>query len=90
MGQLWQTLILQKWNPLPAYLPVETVIRERQNAYYQVLAKSDQQGNATCFIEFMLRAIENTINEAVATDQVNDQVGAAEPLEAKKLPVLIS
>ena len=80
MGRLWQTLILQKWNPLLAYLPVETVIRERQNAYYQVLAQSDQQGDATCFIEFMLSAIGNTINEAVATDQVgdqvNDQVGA--------------
>jgi len=33
MGRLWQTLILRNWKPLFAYLPVETVIRERQGAY---------------------------------------------------------
>ena len=30
MGRLWQTLILSKWEPILAYLPVETVIRMRQ------------------------------------------------------------
>ena len=63
MGRLWQTLILQKWNPLLAYLPVETVIRERQNAYYQALAKSDHEGDATFFIEFMLRALARISHE---------------------------
>ena len=29
MGRLWQTLILSRWNPLFAFLPVETVIRDR-------------------------------------------------------------
>jgi Fic family protein len=28
MGRLWQTLILNRWNPLFAFLPVETVIRD--------------------------------------------------------------
>ena len=30
MGRLWQTLILSKWNSLFAYLPVETIVRNRQ------------------------------------------------------------
>lgn len=74
MGRLWQTLILRNWKPLLAYLPVETVIRERQEDYYQVLAVADEQANVTPFIEFMLSALRDTIREAVVTDQVGDQV----------------
>jgi len=74
MGRLWQTLILRNWKPLLAYLPVETVIRERQEAYYRVLAEADQRADATPFVEFMLQALCDAIREAVATDQVNDQV----------------
>lgn len=74
MGRLWQTLILRKWKPLLAYLPVETVICEKQSAYYQVLADADQRGDATPFIEFMMSALRDAIREAVATDQVSDQV----------------
>lgn len=47
MGRLWQTLILCQWKPLFAYLPVETVIRERQTDYYHVLAEADHLGDAT-------------------------------------------
>ncbi|MCW8349027.1 Fic family protein [Vibrio sp. ZSDZ65] len=32
MGRLWQTLELSQWQPLFAYVPVETVIREEQEA----------------------------------------------------------
>jgi Fic family protein len=74
MGRLWQTLILRHWKPLLAYLPVETVIRERQADYYQVLAEADQRAEATPFVEFMLQALLDAIREAVATDQVTDYV----------------
>ena len=74
MGRLWQTLILRHWKPLLAYLPVETVIRERQSDYYQMLAEADQIANATPFVEFMLQALVDTVREAVATDQVGDYV----------------
>ena len=74
MGRLWQTLILRSWKPLLAYLPVETVIRDRQEDYYRVLAVADQQADATPFIEFMLAALRDAVREAVSTDQVGDQV----------------
>jgi Fic family protein len=78
MGRLWQTLILSRWNPILAYLPVETVIRNRQDEYYSVLATSDQQADSTLFIEFMLTAIKDALHETIEsdqdTDQVNDQV----------------
>ena len=32
LGRLWQTLILSRWNPLLAWLPIEEVIRSRQQA----------------------------------------------------------
>jgi len=73
MGRLWQTLILKAWRSLMAYLPVETVIRDRQQAYYQVLTESDTKADITPFIEFILGALLEALQEAV-TDQVSDQV----------------
>jgi Fic family protein len=74
MGRLWQTLFLSRWRPILAYLPVETVIRNRQGEYYQVLETSDKQADSTAFIEFMLAAIKEALHEAINTDQVSDQV----------------
>lgn len=74
MGRLWQTLILSRWNPLFAYLPVETVIRERQSGYYQSLGACDKAGNSTAFIEFLLAALIAALREVSATDQVSDQL----------------
>jgi len=55
-------------------MPVETVIREQQEAYYAALAASDQAAEATPFAEFMLSALLQALVEASATDQVSDQV----------------
>jgi predicted nuclease of restriction endonuclease-like (RecB) superfamily/fido (protein-threonine AMPylation protein) len=74
MGRLWQTLILWNWKPLLAYLPVETVIRDRQEDYCRVLAVADQQADATPFVELMLGALCDAVREAVLTDHVSDQV----------------
>ncbi|MBN8461090.1 MAG: Fic family protein [Verrucomicrobia bacterium] len=74
MGRLWQTLILSQWNPLFAFLPVETVIRERQADYYRVLGACDNAGNSTAFIEFLLDSLLTALREVSATDQVGDQL----------------
>ncbi|MES2885569.1 MAG: Fic family protein [Pseudomonadota bacterium] len=74
MGRLWQTLILSQWNPLLAWLPVETVVREQQAAYYQAIGDSTRQSSSTPFIEFMLRALLSTLHIAGNSDQVGDQV----------------
>ncbi len=67
MGRLWQTLILSEWQPLLAYLPVETVIRHRQELYYQRLSEADRASDCTTFIEFMLLAIKDSLQEGIAT-----------------------
>ena len=57
MGRLWQTLILMQQYPVFEFLPVESLIKENQQRYYEVLSKSDKMGASTPFIEFMLGLI---------------------------------
>ena len=75
VGRLWQTLILSRWRPVFALIPVESVIRDRQAEYYDSLARADEQADATGFVEFMLAAMLQATRElAVATDHVGDYV----------------
>ncbi len=67
IGRLWQTLILSHWQQMLAYLPVETVIKHRQQDYYQLLTESDQKSDCSAFIEFLLQAIEDSLQEAIST-----------------------
>jgi Fic family protein len=63
MGRLWQTLILMKAYPLFEFLPFETIIKDRQKAYYKALELSDKEGKSTRFIEFILTAINESLDE---------------------------
>jgi Fic family protein len=67
MGRLWQTLILRSWKPILGYLPVESVIKQRQQDYYRVLSETDKEGDSSRFIEFILTALRDAINEAAET-----------------------
>lgn len=61
MGRMWNTLLLYRWKPVFAWIPVEAIIRERQSEYYEALSAADQAADATPFIEFLLRAILDTL-----------------------------
>jgi hypothetical protein len=74
LGRLWQTLILRNGKPLLAYLPVETVVRDRQAEYYRVLSAADRCADAAPFVEFMLQALCDAMREAMKIGQVTDQV----------------
>jgi Fic family protein len=69
MGRLWQTLILSRWNPLLAYLPVETLIHDQQQAYYNAINQSSAHANSSAFINFMLRMLLNAIKESLSTSE---------------------
>ena len=60
-GRLWQTLLLSRWRPVLAWLPVESAIRRRQADYYEALARSGATGSCESFVEFMLEAIREAI-----------------------------
>lgn len=65
IGRLWHTLILSKWNRLFAWLPVESIIFEKQEDYYKAINQSNSDGNSTVFVKFMLDAIELALEEAI-------------------------
>ncbi len=73
VGRLWHTLLLSKWNPLFAWLPVESIVHNRQQEYYDTINASNSEGKSTKFILFMLSAIKSSINEAIdMSDDVMD------------------
>lgn len=71
MGRLWQTLLLMKENQLFEYLPFETIIKQRQLEYYDVLEKSDRAGESTYFIEFMLQSIDESLDNLLSITNHN-------------------
>ena len=70
MGRLWQTLILMHQYPVFEYLPVESLIKQKQNEYYSKLSESDKKGNSTPFIEFMLNIILDSLDGLLQSQSV--------------------
>jgi Fic family protein len=69
IGRFWQTRLLMRVNPIFEFVPVEKVIRENQEKYYEALEASDSAGESTKFIEFMLATINTSLRETI--DETN-------------------
>ena len=84
MGRLWQTLLLARWQPVFANIPVESLVHQHQEDYYRAIRESTALGESTPFIEFMLQMILDAVIEldTLSDDGVND--GVKQP----KLPAL--
>ncbi len=63
IGRLWQTLLLMQQYPVFEFLPIEHLIKKRQQEYYHALSLSDKKGNSTPFIAFMLDVISDALDE---------------------------
>ena len=74
MGRLRQTSILTRWNPLFAYIPVESMVHARQGDYYTAIQESSARGESTPFIVFMLEAILEALRTPQQTPQETPQV----------------
>ena len=73
VGRLWHTLLLSKWNPAFDWLPVESIIHDRQQEYYDAINVSNDAGESTAFIEFMLSAIKASLMDTINTsDEMSD------------------
>ena len=78
MGRLWHTLLLSKWNPVFAWLPVESIIHDRQQDYYAAINASNDAGESTAFIEFMLAAIQVSLIDTIrVSDGMSDGMSDA-------------
>lgn len=64
-GRFWQTALLASWKPIFAWIPIESIIKNNQEAYYNTIALSTSQGKSNIFVEFMLDVINNAIKELV-------------------------
>lgn len=69
VGRLWHTLLLSQWKPAFAWLPVESIIHDRQQEYYEAINASNDAGESTAFIEFMLSAIKASLTEAISMSE---------------------
>jgi Fic family protein len=75
LGRLWQTLILSRWNPLLAWLPIEEVIRSRQQGYYESLGQADQLGDLEPFVAYQLEVIHDALRSEMSSEMAAE-IGA--------------
>lgn len=75
MGRIWHSLLLGRWNEIFYWLPVEDLIRSRQEEYYKALGKSDRDADSSAFVEFLLQVILDTLQNTtvVGNDEVEEQ-----------------
>jgi Fic family protein len=79
LGRLWQTLILSRWNPLLAWLPIEEVIRSRQQGYYESQGQADQLGDLEAFVSYQLEAIHDALAAEIGSEKGSElaaEIGA--------------
>ena len=69
IGRLWQSVILNSFNPIFSLLPTESIVRDYQEEYYKAIEDSTELGESTPFIEFMLEMILKSIETTLKSDQ---------------------
>lgn len=85
IGRLWHTLLLSKWNPIFAWLPIESIIHDNQGEYYDAINVSNSNGNSTVFIEFMLSVIKQALQETVEVSVSNTPMTSKDDLRWNKI-----
>jgi len=89
MGRLWQTLILCRQQALYSAIPVESMIYERQQQYYDALQKSTANSDSSHFIEFMLETILETIRATLRANLTPEVTPDVAP-EVKKMLAMLN
>lgn len=68
MARLWQTALLKQWQPIFTYLPIENQIYKYQSEYYEAISQSHRAGASIPFIVFMLKMINEVLDDLMAKD----------------------
>lgn len=69
IGRMWHSMLLGKWNELFYWLPIEELIRNRQQAYYHALGQADREADSAAFVELMLNIILDTLKETTVVGE---------------------
>lgn len=78
-GRLWQTALLASWKPIFAWIPIESIIKDNQEDYYNAITLSTGQSKSNIFIEFMLDVINKAIKDIITDtrnhyNHINNQI----------------
>ncbi|MEO0510791.1 MAG: Fic family protein [Verrucomicrobiota bacterium] len=65
IGRFWHSVLLYHYHPVFEFIPVESLIKEHQEAYYTALEQSDRAGHSDAFIEFSLSMIRQSLSDFV-------------------------
>ena len=63
MGRLWQSIVLTQLHPIFAHLPVENIVFQSQQEYYEAISQSTSVTDSGVFVEFMLAKILETLKK---------------------------
>ena len=73
IGRLWQSVILIAYKELFSYIPIESIVKENQQAYYDALEAAGSAGESTPFVEFMLKNILQSLKQFLKQEAKSDQ-----------------
>ena len=62
-GRLWQTLLLYQENMVFGWLPIDTIIADNQQSYYDAIRESTKKVDSGIFAEFMLKVIKKALSD---------------------------
>ena len=85
MGRMWHSLLLGKWNEIFYWLPIEELIRSRQQEYYNALGASNRESDSSAFVELMLEIILDTLRETTVVGNAEESTKAAANSYIQKL-----
>jgi Fic family protein len=74
MGRMWQTLLLYQENPVFGWLPVETLVAQRQMDYYNAIQESTRQTDSGVFALFMLQALYDALEDLRKSQEVSSGI----------------
>jgi Fic family protein len=85
MGRLWQTLILSKWKEIFTWIPMESVIYEKRQEYYDAIEVAREENDSAKFIEYTLSALYASVQDQInlqenttSSEAVNDALNKTE------------
>ena len=92
VARLWQNVLLTKWKPIFEYIPFESQVEKYQSNYYETISNCHKNGNSNEFIEFMLKMIDEVLNEVLKNiksevNNISDQVNRLLEVMDKDIPL---
>ena len=87
-GRLWHTLILAKWQEFFLWIPIETIIHERQSDYYKAINASNNAVESTIFVQFMLELIRDLLKELADGRAYGGSYGGDQAMTNKVLELI--